>query len=465
MFCAYPTVKYVQIQDTRLVVLRYVLLLVIAIYVGFFELFAMGGWLEPSPVVGVVRFSLQQPTVDNCDPVQDGCDNAFEPLDELPYCEQSSQEYPGQVYPCEVYEAVNAKLMSEKSLTVITRASTIPQKFICNNTNTCPKTYKNLEPERKFYTAQAESFTVLIDHAVTASKICTRHANGMSSDNNYACSAESPSYKGRLYSTNHHLCEEESAKHNAFSNFRGTQESTTAPCYINPNRTSTTNQDFFSLDVLLQAAGISLDECNQLSKNDTDHCQTYRDSGGTLLLNVYWGDFVPYHGLVEPHYYYGPQLVARSAYKETMAYYNDNYRESRTLMNAHGIRIAVLLGGEFNQFNVVTFLVTVTTAFGLLALATTIVDSLMLYILPEKERYRDAVFENTEQFESNDVVSSVVRSGLHQTTNVVRSGLDLVAGQHNEGGNQEGREGGIADPLLSAERQADEEYSESREIQ
>ena len=129
MLCAYPTVKYVQIQDTRLVVLRYIFVMAIAVYVGFFELFAMGGWLDPSPVVGVVRFSLQQPTVDNCDPMQEGCDNAFDPLNELPYCEQSSLDYPGQIYPCEIYEAVNAQLTSEKSLTVITRASTIPQKF------------------------------------------------------------------------------------------------------------------------------------------------------------------------------------------------------------------------------------------------------------------------------------------------------------------------------------------------
>jgi ATP P2X receptor len=451
MFCVYPTVKYVAIQDTRLVVLRYILLLAIAIYVGGFELFAFGGWLEPSPVVGVVRFSLQQPTVDNCDPVLPNCDNAFEPLDQLPYCQQSNIEYHGQVYPCEIYEAVNAQLTSEKSLTVITRASTIPQQLICNNqtihSHACPKTYKNLQPERKFYTAQAEAFTVLIDHAVTASKICTRHGGGVSS-NNYACSAESPVYPGRLYSTNPHLCQQESIQHNAFSSVRGTQPTTTAPCYINPNRTTTAHQDFFSLQVLLHAAGISLDDCNQLSNNTNDGtCQTYRDSGATLLLNIYWNDFVPYHGLVEPHYYYAPQIVARSAYKQTTAYYSQ-YRDSRTLLNAHGIRIAVLLGGEFNQFNIVTFLVTVTTAFGLLALATTIVDSLMLYILPEKERYRQVVFENTEQFESNDVVSHVVRSGFQQTTTVVRS---LVAGTSSErGGRGEDDDNSITEPFISS---------------
>ena len=79
----------------------------------FFGLFAMGGWLESSPVVGVVRFSLRQPTINDYNPIEDDCYDAFLPLNELPYCEQSSKSdgsYTGNVYPCEVYEAVNAQL-------------------------------------------------------------------------------------------------------------------------------------------------------------------------------------------------------------------------------------------------------------------------------------------------------------------------------------------------------------------
>jgi hypothetical protein len=55
------------------------------------------------------------------------------------------------------------------------------------------------------------------------------------------------------------------------------------------------------------------------------------------------------------------------------------------------------VGGAFHQFELVAFLITVTTALGLLAVSTTVVDSLMLYILPEKERYARAKYENTEE--------------------------------------------------------------------
>ena len=489
MLCAYPTVKYVQIQDSRLVILRYTLLVVIVVYVIFFEMIFMGGWLDPSPVVGVVRFSLQQPTVDNCDPSQPGCDNAFSSLDTLPYCQQyyqqhniTTQTYPGEVYPCEFYEAINAQVINEKSLTVITRASTIPQTFVCpaNASNsTCPKTYENTGPEKKFYTVQSEAFTVMIDHAVTASKICTRHhAKGLSNKPNYACSAEAAAYQGRLYSKNSQLCQREHDKGNAFEDYRGNTPSPTAPCYINPNRTKTSNQDFFSLDVLLQAAGIDMDDCNQSvaevdddsSSDNNSTCQTYRDSGATLLLNIYWSDFVPYHGVVAPHYYYSPQLVARSSFKQYLSFYDNNYREKRTLLNAHGIRLAVLLGGEFNQFNVITFLVTLTTALGLLAVATTIVDSLMLYILPEKERYLQAKYESTETiFESDNVVTSAVEGLSHllvprqerrgQRSAVSFDGNDQEHSQPQQQSVDRG-EDTLREPLLS-ERETGGEQSDS----
>ena len=506
MICAYPTVKYVSIQDTRLVVLRYVLLLVIVSYVGVFEMWWMGGWLEPSPVVGVVRFSLQQPTVGNCDPVLPNCDNDFSPLHELEYCEQSNNDnnnndttittvisnadYPGNRYPCEIYEAINAQVISEKSLTVITRASTVRQQFVCpssidsnNNTNTtCTKTYQNTSSEYKFYTAESERFTVLLDHAVTASKICARHQGLTTKDKAppYACSAEAsnPAYIGRLYSKNDALCQQEHAIHNAFQGYRGSAEAAGAPCYISPNRTKSSHQDFFSLGVLLQAAGVSLDDCNSHgsqessarddrsndnNNNNNGSCQTYRDSGATLLLNIYWSDFVPYHGLVEPHYYYAPELLGRSSFKQYVPFYDNNYRESRTLLNAHGIRVAVLLGGEFNQFNIVTFLVTLTTALGLLAVATTIVDSLMIYVMPERERYQEAKYENTEAFEANDVVTSTV-AGLAQllVNNAAPSDAgrtDEATSPHHVGADSEALsavsdgngDGNLTDPLLGAE--------------
>ena len=67
-----------------------------------------------------------------------------------------------------------------------------------------------------------------------------------------------------------------------------------------------------------------------------------------------------------------------------------------------------LLGGEFHKFDMLSFLITITTAVGLLAVATTIVDLLMLYVLPEKERYQEAKYESTEEFERQNLVPSAL---------------------------------------------------------
>jgi ATP P2X receptor len=408
MLLSYETVKYVSIRDSRLGVLRYCLVAAIVVYVGVFELWAFGGWLASSPVDGAVRFSLQQPTENGCDPfgADETCRNAFAPLNQLPYCEQSSAavNYEGNVYPCEIYEAINAQIVTETSLVVVTRAATANQTLVCGNgplkNMTCPQTYETFGGEHKFYTAQSEAFTVLVDHAVTASQICNDHLSS------YACSAASSDFLGRLYSNNPELCREQHALNMAFRRNRGTKQTQNSPCYIQPNRT-VLQQDFFSLDVLLRAAGVTLDDC---VSNVTAKCQTYRDAGATLLLNIVWNDFTVYRGKSEPHYSYRTSIVGRS-FKMSVPYY-ESYREKRTLFTAHGIRIAVLLGGEFHKFELVSFLITVTTALGLLAVSTTVVDSLMLYILPEKERYAQAKYESTGELFETQTIPQIVNHGL-----------------------------------------------------
>ena len=265
----YETVKYVNIKDARLAILRSFLLFAIVIYVGVFEMWGQGGWLESSPVVGVVRFSLQQPTVNNCSPNDEVCQNAFQPLTELPYCQQATKNdgnttgYPGTLYPCEIYEATNAQIVSEKSIAIITRASTRKEELVCGEADmVCPRTYNATSTEHKFYTAQSEAFTILFDHSVTSSKICTKR-------NNYACSSEASKYQGRLYSKNDHFCAQEFAKGTAYSHFRGQKKkanapryiSLYAPCYISPN-TTIEHQNLFSLGVLLKSVDVSLDDCN-----------------------------------------------------------------------------------------------------------------------------------------------------------------------------------------------------------
>ena len=450
--CAYETAKVVAIRDLRLASLRIFFVVVISAYVIIFELLGSGGYLTASSTVGVVRFSLQHPTLSDCDPSDRKCRNDFAPLNELPYCQQydSNDLYAGNVYPCEIYESINAQIVSEKSIAIITRASVTNQSQVCRaDAMTCPRTYSDASEEYRFYTAQSERFTILFDHAVTASQICSgQHARR---DVHYACSAESSQYSGRLHSKDPELCKLEYQNGKSYVSYRGKQQTDGAPCFIEPNHTAT-NQDFFTLDAILRASGVAdIDDCNVGTNNadsnstkDTETCQTYRDTGATLLLNIYWTDFAPYVGLVDPAYYYIPQLIAGSSFKQYVPFYKE-YRSQRTLLNAHGIKIAVLLGGEFHTFNMLSFIITLTTAVGLLAVATTIVDLLMLYVLPEKERYQDAKYESTEEFERRNLVPSA----LNQL--ISRSGRRQSGEENDDDFGRAGDESnGMQDPLLEA---------------
>ena len=356
-YFSYETVKYVKVEDPRLGCLRILLLLLIVAYVGIVEMAYMGGYLEATRVVGAVRFSLEQPRIgcDGMDSDQENCTNAFAPLDTLPYCKQSikvqedllvmnaeemeitstsralrSNDYMGLVYPCQIYEAVNAQLMRESSMVVWTRASTKNQSLICDGTqeNTCPQTYESHGNQEPFYIAQSEAFTMLLEHAATASHICETKSQHYS---HYSCSAQPANYpqSGRLLSLSHGLCQQAHANgQRAYAEPLKEEHVSHAPCYIAPNRTSN-NHDFFSLDVLLKAAGIaSLDDC--LTTTNATSCTTVRESGATILLTVLWNDFLPYRGIVEPYYHYKARIIGTD-YKETHAFYNSIYDLNCTL--------------------------------------------------------------------------------------------------------------------------------------
>jgi membrane glycosyltransferase len=174
LFCSYETVKYVQVRDSRLGFLRFFLLIGIALYVGVVEMAYMGGYLEATRVVGASRFSLKQPTTNGCDfSSAENCTNDFAPLDTLSYCQQSNNLfYRGAVHPCQIYEAVNAQVIQESSIVVWTRASTKNESLICGSGEemTCPRTYQSSDSsDDTFYIAESEAFTVLFEHAATAS--------------------------------------------------------------------------------------------------------------------------------------------------------------------------------------------------------------------------------------------------------------------------------------------------------
>ncbi|KAH8057951.1 ATP P2X receptor [Aureococcus anophagefferens] len=232
----------------------------------------------------------------------------------------SSLPYAGNKRTCEFYEQIGAQQTMDSSLLVSTRITTLEQRLVCNATHgpaTCPQVYA-VASERTNYVMAAERFTVLIDHSVLATSI--RHLQGTSS-----------ALSGRLYvKKSHALCEA----------YGGSVETKTAPCYIRPNTTSR-GLDFFSLDVLLRADDVSLDDVSYDGK-------TYRETGASLIFEITYQNFRGWPGVGEIFYSYTPMVL--------------------------------------------------TTSLTLFATATVLTDFLAIYVLPDRNHYNDYKYEVTPDF-------------------------------------------------------------------
>ena len=408
---SYPTIKYVRILDARLGLFKYAVSLMIVLYIGVYQLWYEGLYLEQLGVTGAVRFTLQQPTMNGCDPTDRGCKNAFSDTESLRYCAQSAGaegEYTGSVWPCEFYENIGTQIVMDKSIAAASRITQYEQELVCSATqgeggvSDCPFVYnltRGEQAEKTTYVVDAERFTVLIDHSVLA--------DSADAAVNKALQAASSQIKGRLYVANNDaLCAE--FQHSAKVDYRGEQGSLkrgTAPCYIAPNTTSK-NLDYFSIDVLMRAADKSLDSVNYV--DPVEGPLTYRYTGVTMLLQITYSNFRGnFKGLGDIAYYYTPMLVSGSSYKYYQPQYTgpsqnrsvtNSYRSTRTLNNMHGTFIEAVQGGSLYTWSFNNLLIQLTTSLTLFAVATVITDFVAIYLMPDHETYEKYKYEVTEDF-------------------------------------------------------------------
>ena len=392
---AYPSVKMVAIQDARLGVLKYLLITLIVLYVAIVQLWKDGGYLETEKVSGVARFTLQQPTVDDCSPTSSGCKNKFTPLPALSYCDQATTlDYEtGTKYPCRYYDNIGLQTIFDTSIFVATRITERRESLVCDSPdsdstsdlgwNTCPHIY-NLTAgtsELTYYPADAESFSVLFDASVMATELDLK--------------GESANENGLLYvESNDSLCKANPTSTNAFFDGDLTNH---APCFIKPNRTSG-NLDYFLLEVLMQAAGSSLDAVSSSGN-------TYRYDGVTLVVEVEYSNIRSWSGLSGAiTYQYTPYLLSATSYKLYDVIWEGDpttaggYRQNRTLLNKHGVKVDLVQSGNLAAFSFSVLLVSLTTSLTLLAVATVITDYVALYLMPDRVKYDAAKYEWTEDF-------------------------------------------------------------------
>jgi len=151
--------------------------------------------------------------------------------------------------------------------------------------------------------------------------------------------------------------------------------------------------DIFSVGTLLDAVEISLDDIN-------NNEETYRYSGCVIVVIIEYNNK---RNLIE--YKYKPSLIENAEMKVLELVNDINYVNSKILSsinanneinesvgwleyNRHGIEIKFVQLGNIGKFDFMALCMNLVASIAMLSVASTVVESLMLYILPEKGIYR-----------------------------------------------------------------------------
>ena len=393
----YSTVKTVKIYDPLLATLHYSFLLGIFVYIVVFLIIRDLGYCAFEEPLGTSRVQVQPPTVGTpsdptFDPDDPGYEYDFVPAESLPYC--SSYKRNGSVAPdaeamtqenCVYMGAIESvfPVTGGSPFFLTTRVRESNQTLVCDSPpGACKQTYSyacgasfDVNPDcdpkarwpkgfaqRTYFIADIESFTLLIDHSVRGPQV------GLAADS---------------------------------SEMNGQYE------FCNGSRVvpEVTNQGqaFFTVGDLLDGAsmedgtcGLNLDTQSVMGAHARNSA---RYDGIVMQLEIEYYNTKTWHGPL------GKDVVEytmrTSVINGTKSKVEDEiwveYPGKRVTRNRHGIKLIIVQTGRLGAFSFASLLSNLTSSLALLAVSTTAVDILALYVLRRKNLYRAAKYDTVDE--------------------------------------------------------------------
>lgn len=452
---AYQTPKVVILKDRMLGLIAIGLKVAIFLYIFVFQILYQGVHLYPDSIDGMFRVSLRNPTDEMCDPFLVGCNSNFSSATDLAYCAQSSLPYPGEKRICQMWDAVEVYLPLDEGILLPTHITRYDQVRSClpseeNDWSCNPAPYQYVQPglegkeeqvqekpgeaapKYDVFIADIEKFTVMVDHNF-------RKVFGQTEDDSdmvghyMACPSADSTWKeckqhaipcvGPQCPPGSVTLEEKTPAAQPKETFfirllRGGKWK--APQAQTPNvgvkeqvnrlahseltrpggvAVAMPAGDVFTVGSLLALANTSLDE-------HAGELKPKRAKGLILAMHIHYGNdpgawkglkILPWNqGSVRPTYTY--QFTTRAADYRLTKTYNDPADSKRTIRTFYGVRLVVEQSGILHVFEMSHFLTTVTTALALLAVANTVTDMLMLYLLPLSPEYKKRKFAESKDF-------------------------------------------------------------------
>ena len=388
---AYTTVKMVRVHDRRLGILHYAFMGLIMAYIVVYVLIVSKEYMLVDLPEGTVRLGLLPPKA--CpDEAAGQCDGFRRLPTDLPYC-TGGPVAPGLLMPAPFecrYEDESFVVwppVEQRGFFAATRITERQQQLpgTCDSTGPDgprpdPSCF-DWEPaagtaEQVYYPAQIEWFTAFIDHTMTASRL------GLS----YSWPSEGLFCRGIFDSEGKQLepCDD-------YANVDA--------CRAANVTLETGRRNIVPVKTLLRAAGIDdLDtrgdvgcESNVVSPG----CESFRYSGLILQVNIEYNNKWSFDA-TQVEYRITVDHIKNSEFQANELVSEGADNRTRTVNNRHGLRVVFRQIGEVGKFDPQTCLINMVTALGLLAAATTFVDALMVYVLPQKKVYSEAKVQDVE---------------------------------------------------------------------
>lgn len=430
---AYNTEKRVKIRDRRLGLCQIFMMLLILLYVGVYQVVLQLGYYEFEDAENTVRITLQEPTVKNCKPFEQGCSTDLKPISMLDYC--CSQDdgrlcsnfstngngsclCAGRTQPaqnCTYMDGQSAAVIRSRSVMITTAVQRFEQELNAScfathasGTDTCDQIWKP-DNGTLYYVADIENYNIILDHVVYRSKgRPPLRSKGTDLDGGYL---SFPNKDSRV----HQLMCSGNVPHTIAhdSDYNG-KNTTKAPCFLKPLKWVDGN-DYFPLNWIFKAAELDLDD-----KADDEDEVDMRTGGAVINLRIVYSNFHmgyemdthQWPGERPFRYTYKAEKIVGASHTEDMMLLRN--LTDRTLEVRSGVLISVLTGGQLGSLDYQSLLVTMTTSLALIAMTTTAVNMLAQYAFANGIYYSKALVETSVHFSDVDILESWLDEDLDQ---------------------------------------------------
>lgn len=394
---SYTSPKEVRIHDRTLGCIYYLLLLIIVTYIFVYQIIFQNSYLKMATPVPSIRPVLQQPTLDNCSPDKQSCEDVVAGAALPPYCQRDN---------CRYLDGIEATpLLGSREIMV----STYVEEF--NNTrnlecnvSSCRKMWDTAQ-RTSYFVAGIEEYTLSIDHSIEVPEL--------------GLQTSAANMDGWLWIDQDGPMQQELCKTRSGAIDERYKKTDVAPCYIPADIILLPgNIDVFRISTLLRTVGFDLDTTMSSQVEQADN--SLRRRGFQMVLEIHYYNVVQNQPGVRPtRYYY--RLSALAAPYSFRFLTKDPSLENRVKTKARGIYMSIVVTGSLGKPDFLTLLTTVVASMALLAVANLVVISLAKMLLKRRPYYKAMMIQESPDFSTVQEFEALTPEQLEQR--LVENGL------------------------------------------